>query len=153
MKTQVVPVAHIDHAGFNVPDLDVAVAFFTDALGFELQQATPVGPDPAGGHTPLRLATVACRGIRVELLEYQTPDDRHSDPVGADPAGRHLALYVDDFDRSATALASWPGLSALHPPTRLTDGSLAGTTFQHFAADWGLDIELIHRETRRGNHS
>ena len=61
----------IDHYGYVVPDLDQAVAFFTDVLGFELLSLD----EPTSRYTSLRL------GWRIAVISSISPRSSRS-PTG-----------------------------------------------------------------------
>jgi catechol 2,3-dioxygenase-like lactoylglutathione lyase family enzyme len=90
----------IGHVTLLVRDYDEAIAFFTDALGFELLEDTPQGDGkrwvlvaPSGGGTSLLLAKAA------------TPEQIAL--IGCQGGGRvFLFLNTDDFLRDYKAMRS-----------------------------------------------
>lgn len=101
-----------------VRDYDEAVRFFTDALGFEVVEDTPVAPDkrwvavrPPGGGTALLLARAA------------TPEQAAR--VGDQTGGRvFLFLRTDDFWRDYHALKG-RGVRFTEEPRREGYGTVA----------------------------
>jgi glyoxylase I family protein len=93
--------AAVDHGGYNVPDLDAAVAFFTGVCGFELlERSAPrlaIAGHGAGGQTSVRLAMLRYGGVMVELLEFRRPGQPWTIPAIRDPGGYHLAFTVTDL--------------------------------------------------------
>jgi catechol 2,3-dioxygenase-like lactoylglutathione lyase family enzyme len=84
-------VTAIEHIGIQVPDLDAALTFFCDRLGFELR-FRGLGPD---GETPV--AFVACGDTEFEI--FQRGDERHA-------RLEHLGLRTgDDVVRASVDLA------------------------------------------------
>ncbi|MCX3061095.1 VOC family protein [Streptomyces beihaiensis] len=99
----------MDHYAFTVPDLNDAVAFFTDVLGGELCYRE--GPVEAAsgdwmtrklGVHPRARAHVALVRLgpysNLELFEYSAPGQVTSPPGPSDVGGHHLALRVVDLD-------------------------------------------------------
>ncbi len=130
----------IDHVGMAVPDLDAAVAFWTDTFGMRcVHQETnheqgvreammAVGPD--GG------------GPRVQLLAPATPDSaiaKFLDRSG--PGLQQLAYTVRDVAATSAALRA-KGLRLLYDePRRGTAGSLIN--FVHPKDAGGVLVELV----------
>jgi len=93
------------HLGICVSDVDASLAFYRDALGFELASELEVKGEPSD--TLLRLRDVALRavylrrdGVTIELLHFASPG--HSGdgaPRALNALGlTHLSLRVDDLD-------------------------------------------------------
>ena len=144
----------IDHVGITVPDMDQAVAFFTEVLGCKF--ATAFGPfrDDSGTFmTDLldvhpravieRITLLRCGdGSNLELFQYRAPDQVESPPRNSDIGGHHLAFYVADIDAAAADLRA-RGLRTLMGPFAVTDGPAAGQSILYFLSPWGLQLELI----------
>jgi catechol 2,3-dioxygenase-like lactoylglutathione lyase family enzyme len=122
---------------FLVPDYDVAIAWFRDALGFDLIEDAPLGPDkrwvvvapPGGGGARLLLAKAA--------------DARQRAAIGAAAGGRvAYFLETDDFDRDHAAMSA-RGVRFLEAPRREVYGVVAV-----FADPWGGRWDLL-QPTRR----
>lgn len=123
----------VHHAGLTVPDLDVAVAFFCDALGYAL-----VGENPA---YPCAFVN---DGITLITLW------RAADPAQAIPFDRkaniglhHLALRVADEAALAEVFArvrDHPGTTIEFAPEPIREGSAT----RHFicAMPGGIRIEF-----------
>ena len=134
----------VDHVGFVVPDLDAAVAFFVDALGFEDIERRGTLGDDAGDQMTTRLgvhpravaryAFVQRGTARVELLQWTAPD-RHADPPrNSDAGGRHLALAVDDVGVLVDRLAAIDGVEVREANER---------GFVYVRTPFGLEVQLI----------
>ena len=70
-----------NHTSFTVSDLDRTVAFFRDALGFEVTSKAPRAPDAIEQITGVEGAEVMIAYVRgpghsLELIEYSAPEDR-----------------------------------------------------------------------------
>ncbi len=75
-----------------VRDYDEAIAFFTDALRFDLVEDTPLG----GGKRWVRIAPAECGGASLLLARAATPEQEKA--VGNQTGGRvFLFLETSDF--------------------------------------------------------
>ena len=87
---------HLEHFALIVEDYDAAIAFFVDALGFELVEDSPA-LTTAGGR-PKRWVVVRPPGRSTGLLLARADGERQRHAVGNQFAGRvGLFLRVDDF--------------------------------------------------------
>jgi catechol 2,3-dioxygenase-like lactoylglutathione lyase family enzyme len=87
---------HLERATIIVDDYDLAIAFFVEALGFELVEDSPATTNDG---RPKRWVVVKPPGAQTGLLLAQADGDRQAEAVGAQYAGRvGLFLRVDDFD-------------------------------------------------------
>lgn len=87
---------HIEQVTLLVDDYDEAIAFFVDALGFELVEDSPAATD-AGA--PKRWVVVRPPGATTGLLLARAEGDRQRGTVGQQHGGRvGFFLRVDDFD-------------------------------------------------------
>jgi catechol 2,3-dioxygenase-like lactoylglutathione lyase family enzyme len=86
---------HIEHVALIVEDLDAAIAFFVDALGFELVEDSP---SLTNDGRPKRWVVVRPPGAATGLLLARADGDRQARAAGDQFAGRvGLFLRVDDF--------------------------------------------------------
>ena len=70
-----------NHTSFTVSDLDRSIAFFTEALGFEMLNRAPRDPQLVAGITgiagaDIEVAYIQGPGHRLELIQYHGPADR-----------------------------------------------------------------------------
>jgi catechol 2,3-dioxygenase-like lactoylglutathione lyase family enzyme len=87
---------HLEYTALIVDDYDAAIAFFVDALGFELVEDSPA-LTTAGGR-PKRWVVVRPPGAATGLLLARADGERQARAVGDQFAGRvGLFLRVDDF--------------------------------------------------------
>jgi catechol 2,3-dioxygenase-like lactoylglutathione lyase family enzyme len=87
---------HLEHMALIVDDYDAAIAFFVDALGFELVEDSPALTNDG---RPKRWVVVRPPGARTGLLLAQADGEHQRAAVGQQFAGRvGLFLRVDDFD-------------------------------------------------------
>lgn len=122
----------IHHTAISTPDLDRALAFYRDLLGFEQISGGQFGGDPrvdavvglpnASG----RAAMVKSGTTIIEFFEYKTPA-----PEGQDPARpvnnhgiTHIALAVSDIDGEYERLKA-AGIRFHCPPQHM--GTLKAT--------------------------
>lgn len=88
---------HLSLLAILVPDYDAGIAFFTEALGFDLLEDTDMGDGK-------RWVRVAPNGAKTEfLLARAVGDQAHA--IGAQGGGRvWLFLRSDDFDTDYNAM-------------------------------------------------
>jgi catechol 2,3-dioxygenase-like lactoylglutathione lyase family enzyme len=87
----------IDLVTIVVDDYDQAIAFFVDALGFELVEDSPALTTKEG--RPKRWVVVRPRGAATGVLLAKADGERQARVVGDQVAGRvGFFLWVDDFD-------------------------------------------------------
>lgn len=143
-----------DHVGFTVPDLAVAVTFFTDVMGCEAFY--PLGPFSGGDSTWMadhlnvdakaeipQLQLVRCgNGANLEIFQYTAPNQNTVPPRNSDIGGHHVAFYVDDM-AAAVAYLRDMGVKVLGEPTTMTEGPSKGETWVYFLAPWGMQLELV----------
>ncbi|MFJ8041788.1 VOC family protein [Kitasatospora sp. NPDC096147] len=144
----------VHHLALTVPDLEQAVAFFTEVLGAEPVYRTGPVQDPDGGWMerqlgvhPRAVAWIAMLRFgpvtNLELFEYRAPDQRRAQPRNSDWGGHHLAIAVADVDAAAAYLRS-RGVEVMGEPETVADGGpIDGDRWVYFRAPWGLQLELI----------
>jgi catechol 2,3-dioxygenase-like lactoylglutathione lyase family enzyme len=87
---------YLEHFALIVDDYDAAIAFFVDALGFELVEDSPALTTKEG--RAKRWVVVRPPGARTGLLLAQADGEHQAHAVGEQFAGRvGLFLRVDDF--------------------------------------------------------
>ncbi len=85
------------HGGVSVPNLDEAIAWYGDVLGFEVEKRFYI--EAARSHTAM-----VCKGpLRFELFEVEgaapMPEDRRHPPRDLQTHGnKHVAFRVDDLE-------------------------------------------------------
>lgn len=136
----------IDHPGFVVSDLDVAVEFFTDVLGFERIREGEIN-DPGNGDQMTRLfgvpssarsryAFVGLGDRQVELLEWHDVTQGNR-ALNSDLAGRHLAVVVTELPKVLATISAIAGTLVRDPNPR---------GFVYVALPFGLELQLIPQE-------
>jgi catechol 2,3-dioxygenase-like lactoylglutathione lyase family enzyme len=126
----------VHHVGLAVPDLDAAVAFFADALGWRV-----VGRNDAYPSAFVSDGTVMLTLWRVADPDAATPFDRRAN-VGL----HHLALAVDDaaaLDAAFERVRAHPGVAIEFAPGPIRPGAEQ----RHFicAMPGGLRLEFTAR--------
>ncbi|MFV0252732.1 MAG: VOC family protein [Beutenbergiaceae bacterium] len=157
-----------DHLGLTVPDLEVAVEFFTRHLGAEVEFTMDRFVD-SSGDAPARLgaprdasfalAMLRIGTTRVELLQWWRGPDVEQ-PDGADrvapgphaPGCSHLALSVQDAGAAYRELVALPGVRACGGPVTFGEGPTPGLTNAFVQTPWGLLIELMSWPAASGRH-
>jgi len=87
-----------------VDDYDTAIAFFVDALGFELEEDAPSFTNDG---RPKRWVVVKPPGAETGILLARADGDRQAAGVGDQAAGRvAFFLHVDDFDGTLARMRS-----------------------------------------------
>lgn len=143
------PNARCSHLGLCVSDLDRALRFYCDGLGFERAEGYDLDDgmlDGLGralevdGSVKLRSQMITNGNLKIELLHFGAPQ-----AFGAASAARnqigftHLSFFVDDVDASAARLAELGG--------RVLDNTRAQLGYEVvFVADPdGARVELMAR--------
>jgi len=143
-----------DHTGVTVPDMDQAVAFFTDILG--CQKAMSFGPfadDKGTFMTDLlgvdskavieNITLMRCGfGSNIELFKYTAPDQKALNQKNSDIGAFHIAFYVDDI-KAVKAFLDEKGVATRMGPLPVEQGPAAGQAILYFQAPWGLQLEAI----------
>ena len=87
---------HVSLVAVVVDEYDPAIAFFTDALGFELVEDSP---SLTNDGRPKRWVVVRPPGAETGILLARADGERQATVVGEQTAGRvGFFLRVDDFD-------------------------------------------------------
>jgi methylmalonyl-CoA/ethylmalonyl-CoA epimerase len=129
----------IDHVGIAVPDLDVALAFYTQVLGLHCEHRET---NPEQGVHEAMLTAGPPGGTRIQLLapvDERSPIARFLDRRG--PGLQQLAYTVTDVRVAAEVLRE-RGLELLYDVARRgTAGSLVN--FIHPRHAGGVLVELV----------
>ena len=137
-----------NHTGVIVTDLDRAIGFLRDLLGFELLSRAPRDPALIGRMTGLpaprvEIAHLQGPGHRVELIRYATNGVRDLDrPRVYDDGAAHIALDVADV-AAAVAAAAAHGLTPVGEIVTIDAGPNQGRQVVYLASPYGLLIEFI----------
>jgi len=143
-----------DHTGITVWNLEQALAFWRDILGFELSHrahhtgllASEVTGVPGA---EISIAVLKGYGHKIELLEYLAPSDRkrvHLRPC--DIGSVHVAFTVDDLDAVLKAIAA-SGWKTAGKPQTLKSGPNAGKRVVYVRDPDGTTIEFMQPPPQR----
>lgn len=93
----------IHHVAIGVSDFDKALAFYTEALGFEIVQQSAFENDPMANRTigldaiQAKMAMLKGPNAFIELWQYSNPAPEDMRSRACDLGYPHLALQVDDI--------------------------------------------------------
>ena len=141
-----------NHTSFTVSNLDRTVAFFRDALGFEVTSRAPRDPAAIERITGVEggdvmIAYVRGPGHSIELIEYLAPADRGKvESRPCDTGFAHLAYDVDDLD-AAMGAAAEHGFAPRGSVYSVDRGPNAGARAVYLVDGDGITVEFI--EPRR----
>lgn len=148
----------LDHVGFTVSDLDRALSFYRDLLGFELlweraYEEEYVRSLVAYPGLRLRCAYLKLPGttVRLELLEYQMVPRVTVDMHLANPGNAHLCLKVDDIDALYDRLTA-AGVKSLSSPVTSTAGFYKGSKTVYVRDPDGISLQLVERARDEKRH-
>jgi methylmalonyl-CoA epimerase len=130
--------ATLDHIGIAVKDLDMALAFYRDALGLEID-----APEEVPSQN-VRARFIPVGESSLELLEATAPDSpiaRYLDKRG--PGIHHLTLRVDDIHATLARLKERGVRLIDETPRPGAEGALVA--FVHPSAAHGVLVELTQR--------
>jgi catechol 2,3-dioxygenase-like lactoylglutathione lyase family enzyme len=137
-----------NHTGVIVTDLDRAIGFFRDLLGFEVLSRAPRAPALIGRMTGLpapevEIAYLQGPGHRVELIRYATDGIRGVEqPRVYDDGAAHIALDVDDV-AAAVAAAAGHGVLPVGEIITIDEGPNKGRKVVYLQSAYGLSLEFI----------
>lgn len=148
------------HFSFTVADMERSVAFYRDALGFQLihrqEQANEYTRRLVGyGNAHLKVAQFALpgqpRGVSthdLELVEYVLPRGRRGDIEICNPGAAHLAFAVEDIDDHYRRLTA-AGVHFFSPPNVITAGVNEGGLTCYFHDPDQIVLEMIQPPAHR----
>lgn len=137
------------HTGFQVADLDRALAFYRDLLGFEEVWRRAVDSEYIqtlvgypGVEIHQALLKIPGTDHHLELLDYRNVDRSPVDTGTANPGTAHICLLVEGlapmYERLSTA-----GVVFISPPVVPTVGPNQGRLVAYMC-DWdGIRVELV----------
>jgi catechol 2,3-dioxygenase-like lactoylglutathione lyase family enzyme len=145
-------ILNADHTGITVSNLERALAFWRNVLGFELSHTAHQTGEMAREITGIAGAEIklgvvkAPGGHRIELLEYLAPADRkrHADLRPCDVGSVHVALVIDDLDAVLSAI-NVSGWKAAGKSQTLQSGPNAGKRVVYVHDPDGTTIEFMQQ--------
>jgi catechol 2,3-dioxygenase-like lactoylglutathione lyase family enzyme len=139
-------ITQIRHTGLVVANLDVALHFWRDVLGFRVaKQMEESGPhiDAMMGLTGVRLTTVKLSApdeSMIELLHFHSHPDRPAWTGTPHSTGfTHIAMTVDDLVATCKRLSE-VGVTFEAPPQHSPDGAVKVT---YGRGPEGIFLELV----------
>lgn len=138
--------AVLDHIGIAVDDLDAALAFYTDALGLEVDATEDV---PSQG---VRAHFVRVGSAALELLEATSEESPIRRFVSRRGAGiHHITLRVDDIAAALARLKERGVRLVDETPRRGAEGALVA--FVHPSSAHGVLVELKQERIEQTHHA
>ena len=140
-----------NHTSFTVSDLDRSLAFFQDALGFEVTSKAPRDPRAIEQVVGVPGADIVVAYVRgpdhsLELIQYLSPDDRgHVRPRPCDTGFAHIAFDVDDID-AAIAAAGRHQVQPVGKVYTVDKGPNAGNRVCYLRDPDGITVEFIEKK-------
>jgi methylmalonyl-CoA/ethylmalonyl-CoA epimerase len=136
--------ATIDHIGIAVANLDQALTFYRDALGFEIEAPEDVASQKVRAHFIPLGNPAEQTGASLELLEATDP----SSPIAKylekrGPGLHHITLRVDDIAAALARLKAHGVRLIDEAPRPGAGGSLVA--FIHPSSTHGVLVELTER--------
>ncbi len=146
----------VDHIGYTVPDLDMAIELFVDVFG--CQVVFMGGPyDDAGyvwpgekepAKTPMRCALLTHSGtMNIELLEYDNPSQIDVvPPRPCEKGGAHICFYAENIEEVVKILRQREDVLVMGDVEKEVGGAIGGADWIYTVTTWGLVIELMRWE-------
>ena len=133
---------YIMHAGICVANLDRAIRFYRDGLGFKEAGGLEISGEPTatmlelGSNMELHAVYLERDGFRIELLHYPTPGT-----VGeAPPRLTHFAVRVADLDEAIAQVERYGGAAV--EGTRIQNEEF-GSELLYVTDPDGVRLELV----------
>jgi len=140
------------HGGVTVTDLDQAVAFYCDVLGFTVaarRDATEsyLREMHTQPFTKVRMAFLAIpnSSTMIELIQYEGVDNHPPQYQPSDPSTGHLCFLVDDIHALDGRLRAIGVRSRSEHPIEITAGPNIGGWAVYFHDPDGYPLEFIQR--------
>ena len=141
-------ITSIQHFSFTVSDIDDAIHFFRDILGFEATPVREVKGDRMDKLHQLHDASLLISNIttpgggHIELLQFTSPKGKEIDLTTCNFGVAHLALVVDDIQKTHEDLTA-KGVKFNCPPIPIVSGALKGWNGCYFRGPDGITFELM----------
>jgi catechol 2,3-dioxygenase-like lactoylglutathione lyase family enzyme len=147
----------VHHVSFCVSDMDRSLAFYRDALGFEVLNDRKVEgrfPETVSALPGARMRIVHLRGHGqgLELIQYFAPPGARTAPRTCDVGSAHVCFVTDDIDREMEMLRRH-GARFLSPAMTVEGGPNAGNRMVYFLDPDGIPMELTQpvKKSPRGS--
>jgi catechol 2,3-dioxygenase-like lactoylglutathione lyase family enzyme len=136
----------VHHVSFEVSDMERALRFYGEALGFEiLSDRTISGPTPEKvtqlPGAEQHIVHLRGHGIGLELIHFNAPVGAPRPPRLCDTGSAHLCFLVDDMDAEMERLKKL-GVRFMSEAMTVEGGPNAGNRYVYFLDPDGIPIEL-----------
>jgi catechol 2,3-dioxygenase-like lactoylglutathione lyase family enzyme len=138
-----------DHTSFTVADVERAVAFWRDVMGFavadlSLREGEWLGAVVGVQGARCRIAHLHGHGTHLEFIQYlvSAGDDVTGPPNR--PGTAHVAFVVEDIEAMAQRMLE-AGASEQGRITRCTSGAAAGCLAVYLKDPNGIIVELVEQ--------
>jgi methylmalonyl-CoA epimerase len=133
----------IDHIAIAVLDLEAAIAFYRDVLGFQLVRRLTT----KGKRTGMLSAEMECNHIKFVLCQGTEPESQVSQLIAHHgPGVAHIALEVDDVHATVAELTG----RGVRFDTSVIGGPDLQQAFSSRDKNSGMSFELIKRGSETG---
>jgi catechol 2,3-dioxygenase-like lactoylglutathione lyase family enzyme len=138
-----------EHTSFTVRDIDRTVAFWSEVMGFRVDDVSPrtqpwLGQVVGAPGATCRIAHLAGHGLHLELIEY---DDRWVGESVFGPATRpgasHVAFTVDNIAAFSEQIQAGGGTMLGEIVRCGSDGMSAGCLAVYMKDPEGIIVELV----------
>ncbi|HMJ03296.1 MAG TPA: VOC family protein, partial [Conexibacter sp.] len=133
----------IDHVAIAVRDLDAAIAYYGDVLGFELRERRQI----AGRISGMDSAVMEAGGVKFVLVQGDSPESNVSRYIEAyGPGVQHVAIEIPDPHAAIEDLRA-RGADLL---TGIINGPGLDQIFTKREPNSGIQLEIIARAENEG---
>ena len=143
----------MQHIGFTVPNMDLAVDFFETVFGgvtvletglIDVDNEFMAAKLGVPGDRRIQNIKVLRVGNGTNLEIFQYSGEEVDEPLkrNSQPGGFHMAFEVDDANKAAERLRE-AGVDVLEGPTFIEEGTMEGLTWVYLRAPWGQFLELV----------
>jgi methylmalonyl-CoA/ethylmalonyl-CoA epimerase len=133
----------IDHIAIAVKELDPAIEFYCEVLGFQLVRRLSI----QGKQSGMVSAELEHNGIKFVLVQGTEPESQVSRLIeNFGPGVAHIAMEVEDVAASVRELKA----RGLRFDTSVIEGPGLVQAFSSRCSNSGISFELIHRTSEHG---
>jgi catechol 2,3-dioxygenase-like lactoylglutathione lyase family enzyme len=141
-----------DHTSFTVADIERAVVFWRDVMGFAVADLSTREGDWLGAVVGVpgarcRIAHLHGHGAHLEFIQYLTPAGGDVTGPPNRPGSAHVAFLVTDIEAMATRMIE-AGASEQGRIARCTSGPAAGWLAVYLKDPNGISVELAELPAR-----
>jgi catechol 2,3-dioxygenase-like lactoylglutathione lyase family enzyme len=147
MREVMALIQSFDHTSFTVADIEGAVAFWRDVMGFAVADLSPregawLGAVVGVPGARCRIAHLHGHGTHLEFIQYLAPPGADVTGPPNRPGTAHLAFVVEDIEAMAERMLE-AGASEQGRITRCTSGAAAGCLAVYLKDPNGIIVELV----------